>query len=94
MTCRWLRTTLAGAVAVLWAVSALAQTPVWNVEVEPGGTAAPSNSRSRQSGGVSFGLGHSAAAFLAEVRYHYAHMNPTRTSIVPITFGIRLAGNQ
>jgi hypothetical protein len=45
-------------------------------------------------GGVSFGLGHSGAAFFAEARYHYAHMNPTRTSIVPITFGIRLTGNQ
>ncbi|HEX4470157.1 MAG TPA: outer membrane beta-barrel protein [Gemmatimonadaceae bacterium] len=217
MTCRWLRTTLAAAVAALWTASAAAQTPSWNVEVASGVTATtgdisnrltkgwnlgvgagyainhtwelnglftvnglgvsdqalqalhvPDGSATLMSltvgpkvhfpigdhvrgyvvggvgwyrrtveftqptvgvvdlidpwwgylgsalvpanqvlgsvsdnawganggGGVSFGLGHSGAAFFAEARYHYAHMNPTRTSIVPITFGIRLAGNQ
>jgi hypothetical protein len=43
-------------------------------------------------GGVAVALGHSGAAFFAEVRYHYAHMKPTTTSIVPVTFGIRFSG--
>jgi hypothetical protein len=38
--------------------------------------------------------GQSGAAFFAEVRYHYAHMKPTTTSIVPVTFGIRFSGGQ
>jgi hypothetical protein len=43
-------------------------------------------------GGVSVALGHSGAELFAEVRYHYAHINPTRTSIVPVTFGVRFTG--
>jgi hypothetical protein len=45
-------------------------------------------------GGVAAALGHSGAELFAEVRYHYAHMNPTITSIVPITFGVRFTGQR
>ena len=45
-------------------------------------------------GGVSVALGRSGAHVFAEVRYHYAHMNPTTTSIVPVTFGVRFGGQQ
>jgi hypothetical protein len=43
-------------------------------------------------GGVSVALGESGAALFAEVRYHYARMNPTPTSVVPVSFGIRFSG--
>ena len=217
MTCRWLRTTLAGAVAVLWAASALAQTPAWNVEVASGVTATTGDINNRLTrgwnigigagytinrtweleglftvnglgvsdralqtlrvpdgnatlmsltvgpklhfpiadhvrgylvggvgwyrrtveftqptvgvvdiidpwwgylgsalvpanqvlgsvsdnawgvnggGGVSVALGQSGAELFAEVRYHYAHENPTTTAIVPVTFGVRFLGNR
>jgi hypothetical protein len=44
--------------------------------------------------GVSVALGQSGAEFFAEVRYHWADMNPTTTSIVPITFGVRFNGRR
>jgi hypothetical protein len=40
-------------------------------------------------GGVSVALGHGGTELFAEVRYHYAHINPTRTAVVPVTFGLR-----
>jgi hypothetical protein len=40
-------------------------------------------------GGVSVPLGSSGVDFFAEVRYHYAHTNPTATAVVPVSFGIR-----
>jgi opacity protein-like surface antigen len=45
-------------------------------------------------GGVSVALGQSGVDVFAEIRYHYAHMNPTTTSIVPITFGVRFGGQK
>jgi hypothetical protein len=43
-------------------------------------------------GGVAVELGHSGTEFFTEVRYHWAHTNPTRTTLVPITFGVRYTG--
>jgi opacity protein-like surface antigen len=45
-------------------------------------------------GGVAVALGQSGAEFFAEVRYHYAHMTPTTTSIVPVAFGVRFNGQR
>jgi hypothetical protein len=45
-------------------------------------------------GGVSVELGQSGAEVFAEVRYHYAHISPTTTAIVPVTFGIKFNGRQ
>jgi hypothetical protein len=45
-------------------------------------------------GGVSVELGQSGAAVFAEVRYHYAHINPSPTAIVPVTFGVTFTGRQ
>ena len=41
-------------------------------------------------GGVSMRLrGDSNVKFFAEARYHYIFTNPIRTTVLPVTFGLR-----
>jgi len=41
-------------------------------------------------GGITIGLsGDSNTKFFAEARYHYMYTSPVRTTILPVTFGIR-----
>jgi opacity protein-like surface antigen len=42
--------------------------------------------------GISIPLGHSGTEAFAEFRYHYADMKPTSTSVVPVSFGLRVSG--
>jgi hypothetical protein len=42
-------------------------------------------------GGVAVLLGRSGTEAFVEIRYHHADTNPTATSIVPVTFGLRFA---
>jgi hypothetical protein len=44
-------------------------------------------------GGVSIPLGQSGVEAFGEVRYHYANTSVTSTTILPISFGIRVTGH-